>query len=58
MVTGFNSEIWERTLKVPSYLYDKGGNPGKLLITSYFNDKKIKKRIPYFWSRNFRKLSK
>ncbi len=30
MVSGVNSGMWERTLKVPAYIYDKGDNPGKL----------------------------
>ena len=29
LITGFNSGIWERTIKIPSLIYNKGDNPGK-----------------------------
>jgi len=31
MISGHNSGIWERTLKIPANIYDKGDNPGKLI---------------------------
>ena len=36
--SGFNSGIWERTIRIPSLIYNKGDNPGK-------SPKSIKKKI-------------
>jgi len=68
-LTGFNSGTWERTLKIPAYIYNKGDNPGKInvpekkfkprarKIRSYNNwqSKEFKKELKYlsFANKNF-----
>jgi len=41
ILTGFNSGTWQRTLKIPAYIYNKGDNPGKIIQP----EKKYKPRL-------------